>query len=379
MLRQQRDIAGPAAKPRDPQWENVRYIAAATVLVGHAITPLRDQFPFMHWLYNASWQLGVPAFALISGRFSSALPLTGRAAGRLVTGIALPYVAVSLVTSIQLWAIDREWHFSLVEPAATLWFLLSLIFWKMALPYVVTLRWPLAISVLLALTVGFAEDIGYPFSASQTITFFPFFYLGHLLREREGFAAAVAAVPRWAAALVTAALAGGAWLLNDRLSPEWLAMKRPYSAEDFAFARGVPIRAAILLWGVIAVLALVRLVPRRHVPLMTSLGTAGMYIYILHPLVLTHFHNIDFFARIDTDAEALAVLAVAVASTVVLGSRPVQALTRPLVQPRGRWLLRPPERLPDAADGRGGTPPPPRSPAASPAAPQGAGPASRSG
>ncbi|MFR9726068.1 acyltransferase family protein [Streptomyces sp. MS19] len=347
----------------------MRYIAATTVLVGHAITPLRDQFPYMHWLYNASWQLGVPAFALISGRFSPALPLTGRAAGRLVTGIAFPFVAFSLVTSVQRWALDGVWYFSLVEPAATLWFLLSLLFWKMALPYVVTLRYPLVLSVVLALAVGFADDIAYPFSAAQTIAFFPFFYLGHLLRERPEFAAAVAAVPRWAAALVTTALAGGVWLLDDTLSPEWPAMRQPYSAEDFPYALGVPIRAAVLLWGVIAVIALIRLVPRRHVPLMTSLGTAGMYLYVLHPLVLTYFHHIDFFARIDTDAEALAVLAVAIASTVVLGSRPVQALTRPLVQPRGRWLLRPPERLPDAAESRGRTPPPPRSPAASPAAP----------
>ncbi|WP_052852503.1 acyltransferase family protein [Streptomyces avicenniae] len=373
MLRQRHKTAGPTGTPRDPLWENVRYISATVVLVGHAITPLRDDFAAMHWLYNATWQLGVPAFALISGRFSTALPLTGRTAGRLLTGIGLPYLAISLLTSLQIWLLGGEWNFFVAEPVATLWFLLSLIFWKAALPYVVVLRHPLLLSVAAALLVGFAEDIGFAFSASQTITFFPFFFLGHLLRDRDGrLATAVAAVPRGAAAVVSAALAGGAWLVNDRLEPVWLAMKRPYSEESFALVWGVPVRAAVLLWGAVAALALLRLVPRRHVPLMTSLGTAGMFIYVLHPLVLRQLYHVDFFARIDTGAEAAAVLAAALAATVVLGSRPVQALTRPFVQPRGRWLLRPPEE-PDGRDAppgsrTGDAAPHAREPAAPPAA-----------
>ncbi|WP_168220765.1 acyltransferase family protein [Streptomyces sp. RFCAC02] len=356
-------------KPRDPLWENVRYVAATVVLVGHAITPLRDQFPFMHWLYNATWQLGVPAFAFISGRFSTALPLTARAAGRVITGIAIPYAAFSLLTSLQLWILNGDWDFFVAEPVATLWFLLALIIWKVVLPYAVAVRYPLAWSVAAALAVGFAEDIGFEFAASQTITFFPFFYLGHLMAREQRLADAVNAVPRWAAALVTAALAGGAWLVDDRLEPVWLAMKRPYSADSYDLVWGLPVRAAVLLWGAVAVLALIRLVPRGHVPVLTSLGTAGLYIYLLHPLVLRQFHHVDFFARMDTGAEAAAVLAVALAATVVLGSRPVQWLARPFVQPRAAWLLRP---APGPAE-QERTPAAPREPAL--VAPSGSGPA----
>ncbi|WP_158674698.1 acyltransferase family protein [Streptomyces hoynatensis] len=327
-------------KPRDPLWENVRYVSATCVLIGHFITPLRDQYAGMHWLYNATWHLGVPAFALISGRFSSALPLTARSAQRLIQGILLPYLAVSLLTSLQIWLLGGSWNFFVVEPVATLWFLLSLIFWKIALPYAVTLRHPLTVSVLAALAVGFAEDVGFAFSASQTVTFFPFFYIGYLIGQGGWQRRAVEAVPRWAAACVTVALFGGAWLADDRLEPVWLAMKRPYSQDSYDLMWGVPVRAAVLVWGVLATVALIRLVPRRRVPFMTTLGTAGLYIYVLHPLVLRQLYHVDFFRHLNTSTEAVEWLLVAIITAALLGSPPVQMIARPFVQPRARWLFR---------------------------------------
>jgi hypothetical protein len=200
----------------------VRFVAATAVLVGHAITPLRE-FAGIRWFELATWGFAVPAFALMSG--------VDRAR-RLVRTIPLPRLAISLATTAQT-GIERDTlQFFVVEPAPTLWFLLSLMFWRLAPPYAATPRHAF-VCRWAVLAVGYVDGFGF--------------------------------------------------------GPQlW----------------GPPFRLLVPASGLLATLALVRLMPTRPIPLITCLGIGGPYIHLPHPLILRHFYHVDFLSHIDTGAEA---------------------------------------------------------------------------
>lgn len=154
MLSPQRPGRGPAERtgehvsqarrePRDPLWENVRRVSATCVLAGHFITPLRDHNPVTHWLHNATWRPGVPAFALMSGRYG--------------TGVPLPCATVSPATSAQLGCSTAPGTPSARNRCRPCGFRSRCFSRRLALPCAVTLRHPLLLSVPAALAVGLAE------------------------------------------------------------------------------------------------------------------------------------------------------------------------------------------------------------------------------
>src|SRR5690606_36258640 len=69
------------------------------------------------------------------------------------------------------------------EPSWTLWFLLALAFFRLILPYLAQLRWPLLWAAMLSVGVGYMSNIDSTFSLSRAIGILPFFVLGWKLHE----------------------------------------------------------------------------------------------------------------------------------------------------------------------------------------------------
>ncbi|MFI7272614.1 acyltransferase family protein [Streptomyces sp. NPDC049879] len=323
-----------AAASRDPRWDTARWLAGTLVVVGHAIEEIRD-LDSMRWLYIATWPLRIPVLALVCGYFSSARVPDARAARRLLTAVAVPYLVFSAAHTVQIRLMGGGWRFFLGETAWGLWFLLALLFWRVALPYAAALRHPLTLSVLAALLVGYFDEFGPVFTASRAVAFFPFFLLGWKIRQGflSGFLSAPATRLPSAAALLLAMAA--VWWLRDDIRLAWLPMRGHYGSESAVFgAEGAwLVRGTLLLYGGVLAVCLIRLVPRRRIPLITALGTGGMYVYLLHIFFVRYARHHGWTDLADRWYEAPVVIAAAVALAVALASPPVRALTRPFVQP----------------------------------------------
>ncbi|MDK1475972.1 hypothetical protein QNO07_21560 [Streptomyces sp. 549] len=329
------------AASRDPHWDNVRFLSGALVVVGHTIESL-SELNGLRWLYVASWALRVPVFVMVAGYFSSAGPLDAREVRRLTESIALPYLLVGLLHTLQLRWLYGDWTFFAGEPPWAMWFLLSLLAWRVALPYLAALRYPLLLSVAAALAVGYFEEFGSAFSASRTVTFLPFFLLGWKLGQGTGRGLLRARWTAPAAAGVLAATCAATWVFRHDVHLTWLSMREPYGDEvPYGPVAGWAVRGAVLACGMVIALAFLRLVPRTHLPVLTALGAGGLTIYLMHPLVLRLFlfHGGTDWVRSWYEQIALVLLAVALAA--VLGAPPVRRLVRPVVHPRLPWLFRP--------------------------------------
>lgn len=343
-----------SATEREPGWDNARWIAATLIVLHHLTTDLISHHATSEILDFAAWGMRVPVFCILAGYFSTAEQLTPRQLRRLIESLLVPYVIFGLLHTLVLLLRGDGLRLHTVVPAWATWFLLSLLFWRIALPYLARLRYPLLCSVIVALLAGYIDKIDNVYSASRTFVWLPLFLIGWKLRQ--GWAQRLLAGRRSlvAAIVIIAADLMIAIGFHDQLERSWLRTDAPYP-DDWSPLVAWAIRLGMLVTAAAVALSVLRLVPKRRIPLISYLGSGGLFIYLLHPLVLRLIGG-GLESRLDGWWALPVSLAISLVIAAVLGSPPVRALTTPIVRPRLRWLFRPETSEPLAA------PPPPSGP-----------------
>ncbi|WP_138905748.1 acyltransferase family protein, partial [Streptomyces albidochromogenes] len=265
------------------------------------------------------WAFRVPAFVMLAGVFSSAGPLGPRSLRTLLQSIVLPALIFSLLFSLENYWLGAEFTVHVVQLPWTLWFLMSLFFWRLLLPLVVQLRHPLFVTTCVALAVGYVDEFGMAFSASRTLVYLPLFYLGWRIGQgslRTWFTS------RWSppvavAGILASCVVGLLW--HREIKGNWLSMRHPYSVADpLGLEWAWVVRLLVLASAAALVLCLLRLMPRRRLPLVSAVGAGGFTVYLLHPLVILPVREHGWIARVNTPFEIVGLVLCAVLLTLVL-------------------------------------------------------------
>ncbi|WOF22047.1 acyltransferase family protein [Microbacterium betulae] len=341
---------------RVPFWDNARFACIVLVVLGHAIQRLVYDSDVAYALYLAVYAFHMPAFAIISGYFSRSGPPSRRQMVRVVTDILLPYIVFEVLWWFAKWLVEGRAEPNITQPSWTLWFLLALGIFRLVLPYLALLRWPLAWSVLISVGAGYLPNIDSTFSLSRTLGFLPFFVLGWWLRrhdvvERFGL---LRRRPWWLSVGAAGLLALAGWVAWAGIDLWREVELRYWFFYDDAYVDLLShhmwwagaVRLATIAIGVALSAAFFSLVPRRRTP-WTRLGQYTMYVYLLHSFVLYPFRESGVLRGLDPTwfwLPVMCLLSIAVAT--LLATRPVRWLTGPLVEPRPRWLFASPGLLP---------------------------------
>ncbi|MEL5991419.1 acyltransferase family protein [Microbacterium phosphatis] len=351
--------SAPRPKRRVPYWDNARFACIVLVVLGHAVQRLTYDSDIAYAMYLVIYAFHMPAFAIISGYFSKSDPPSRRQMARIITDILLPYLIFEALWWLTKTLVEGHADPNLTKPSWTLWFLLALGIFRLILPYLALLRWPLLWTIVISVGAGYLPNVGATFSLARTLGFLPFFALGWWLRERDvvnrlrllerkawwarASAVAVFALAGWAA---WAGLAG--WHEMDMRN--WLFYDQDYAhflGDDVStlwWAGGV--RLALMLLAVVLCAAFFVIVPRGQFPF-TKYGTYTMYIFLLHSFVLYPFRETGLLRDLEPTWIWLPLVCIAsVLITVALASKPVRWLFRPLVEPRARWLFADPSITP---------------------------------
>ncbi len=351
----------PGTAQRVPFWDNARFACVTLVVIGHGVQRLIADFDGALVLYLVIYAFHMPAFAIISGYFSKAGPPSAKAMRRVLTDIVLPYVIMESIWTLVQFLVEGRGEFNPSQPSWTLWFLLALAIFRLVLPYLALLRWPLIISIVLSVGVGYFANVDSTFSLSRAIGILPFFVLGWKLREG-------ALVDGWlrkptgsTPIRVLAALVLAGWtaivVLNRDLFRDvdlryWFFYSESYRGlgEDDWWAGFV--RLGLMALAVLLSAAFLVLLPRGR-NRTTALGRRTMVVYLMHSFVLYPIRESGF---LQSDAAeqwwVLPVVAFCIALSVALATEPVARLVRPLVEPRPGWLFK------DGLPPRGGGPHP---------------------
>lgn len=338
----------PVRKRRVPFWDNARFICVTLVVIGHAIQRLTADSDPAYVAYLFIYSFHMPAFAIISGYFSKADPPNKRAMLRIITDILIPYLIMESVWSLVQFLVEGRSDFNPSTPSWTLWFLLALGIFRVILPYLALLRWPLTISVIASVGVGYFANVDSTFSLSRAIGILPFFVLGWRARE-WGIADRWLRLERmlWMRVVAVAVLAAWVTVLIVYIDVWrqfelrfWFFYNDGYQklGEDEWWA-GL-IRLAVILLAVVLCTAFLTLIPRRA-SWLTPLGQGTMYVYLLHSFLLYPLRESGLLTVGYPSGSLLVLMVLAgIAISIVLASPPVRRLFRPVIEPKPKWLFR---------------------------------------
>lgn len=336
------------SKRRLPFWDNARFACIVLVVLGHAVQRLTYDSDIALGIYLVVYAFHMPAFAIISGYFSKSDSPTARQMARIITDILVPYVIFEMLWTLTKWLVEGQANPNLTEPSWTLWFLLALGIFRLVLPYLALLRWPLAWTLAISIGAGYLPNVDSTFSLSRTLGLLPFFALGWWLHEHEIVARFRLLRPRawWsvAAAIAVFVCAGlTAWVFIDEWRAmnlrEWLFYDDNYSSLGGTEWWAGGVRLALIAVAILLCAAFFILVPRK-MRFWTHFGQYTMYVYLLHSFVLYPFRETGVLR--DAEPTWLWLPLVVVGSVLIalgLATKPVRTVFRPLVEPRPSWLF----------------------------------------
>ena len=340
---------GTAPRVRVPFWDNARFATIALVVIGHAIQRQTSDSNNALVLYLFIYAFHIPAFALISGYFSKASPPSTRQMLKIITDIVIPYVIFQSIWTLVQFLVEGVHSLDFAQPHWTLWFLLALAAFRIALPYLVLLRWPLLWAVLLSIAIGYSPGVDSTFSLARTIGILPFFVLGWQLRQwkvadwwmklrRPVWPVRAAALLVFAAWLTVVIVEIGPF--RD-LSVHWFFYDDSYTGLGAQAWWAGFVRLGLIVLAVILCAAFFALIPRRDT-IFSVFGQATLYVYLLHSFVLYPIRESGVLKNDHSSAVWLLTMVFAsIAIAIALSSPIVRRVFRPLIEPKPRWLFIP--------------------------------------
>ncbi|MFI7240687.1 acyltransferase family protein [Streptomyces qinglanensis] len=332
----------PAAKQRDPFFDNAKYLTIVLVGIGHAWDPLRSDSRTAEALYFVLYTFHMPAFIIISGYLSRSFEGKPKQVQRLVTGVVVPYLAIQFgYTFFMRWANDdpdREFHFQ--EPGFALWFLCALFLWRLTTPLWKSLRWPMPVALAIGAAASVTPSISGDLNLMRVAQFLPFFVLGLQLRP-EHFKLVKRKEARYLAVPVTLCAMVFAYWAVPRMSKAWFLHDK--AAEDM----GVPSWAGAVMYlalfgcGLVMTACFLSWVPRRLM-WFTALGAGTLYAYLLHIFFIQSSRQFDWYemAWVDHPLSRVVITLLAAVMMTVLCTPWVTRLFKFVIEPKMDWFFK---------------------------------------
>lgn len=136
------------------------------------------------WIYL----FHMPLFVLLSGYFSRRKN-KARELFQSLKSIAVTLVVFQILSLLLLYFVRHEFSFEyLVRPYWTLWYLMSLLLWRIMLQFTPEklLQRPilyLVITTIISIASGLVLPYGYVFAIQRALSFYPFFLLGYYMGQ----------------------------------------------------------------------------------------------------------------------------------------------------------------------------------------------------
>ena len=267
-------MAEVTVKQRINKFDNLKGLAIFLIVLGHLT--LYRKVDSMAFIRGIVFLFHLPVFFFVAGYFSKIGP---DEPVKVFKRLFIPYVLFCII-----WEIFKVYYLGghptsilFIHPGYMLWFLMSLFFMKLALPIMDRFKYPLIISIIGALLIGFIDcNI---LGISRTFIYMPIFLLGFYYKDykqrlTERFALieiAVAILSILASAIIALTIPFDA-----------IIMKHSYSD---AFVIDILVRGLLILISTLNVLVLTRFMTNEKIVL-TQFGVNSLTVYLFHPYAI---------------------------------------------------------------------------------------------
>lgn len=324
---------------RDSYFDNLKFMLILLVVTGHLLEPFIGGRT-TDAVYTFIYSFHMPLFVFVAGYFCK--PMTSdQDKVRLIQGMVIPYFLFqTLYALFDYYALSGEQlKFSYFRPYWIMWFLFSSILWKALLPYVVHIRYPIAVMVAASLLAGYSADVEYFAGLSRTLYFFPFFLLGYF-SKREWIDALKKKALRVCAIPILLAGFAALYVYADQVPVSWFFGAKPYAAFELSGWAGAFWRLTGYAFTMSIGVSVLTLVPTVKLPGITEMGKNTLYVFLLHGFIVKYMYHAGYQQYFDTTLAKIGLLLIGVAMTVVLSLGIVKNAFRWLVEPNLDFMFR---------------------------------------
>lgn len=272
---------------RDVRIDSIKGLLILLVVIGHQIEPFTGGSTIIYAVYMCIYSFHMPLFVMISGYLMNpSMDRRKLLKSELILFEALVVFQI-LRCLLQIYHGEFSWSM-LTTPRWTLWYMLSLIFWRFflyciynikiarELPFIV-----FGLSVMLAVVCGFIP-LGWEFSFQRTFYFFPFFVLGALLNDKNKKVHKF----RFSRGM---AIGGGILLISSALYVAYSIAVHPdrsifYGSIFYGNGYNVLTRVSCIVVGMTISLLIFRYFPT--IKILALIGTATLTIYLFHSFIV---------------------------------------------------------------------------------------------
>ncbi len=162
-------------KTRDYFLDNIKFILIFLVVLGHYCGCYLNS-KLLLGCYDAIYSFHMPAFIILSGYLSKNIK---QQRYKDIDTILLPYIAIQIIYILYRKFLGLPQLWSLTIPIDANWYLLGLFIWRLMIPYFNYIKYPIVTSILIALGIGYINDLGEYLDLERIISFFPYFVIGY--------------------------------------------------------------------------------------------------------------------------------------------------------------------------------------------------------
>lgn len=306
-------------KTRDSFFDNAKFILIFLVVFGHIISPYRTNDEWLVSIYHFIFIFHMPAFILLAGHFSTNFHKKGYYT-KIVTRLLVPYLILQTIYTLfysQLYA-SAEYSLQYFTPRWAMWFLLSMIAWKLMLPLFAKLkaRYSVPLALALGVGVGFFEISERFLSLDRTFYFFPFFLIGYYLTGTDLFERVKNGAFRPYAAGFLVLLFVAIYLVLGGIDGASIL----YGTNTFSSVMDMLGRAGIYAGSFLVTLAFFALVPKQKY-FFTGIGRRSFYVYILHGFIIKWFFETSFSEAINSTSGYILLILMSIVVTFITGNK----------------------------------------------------------
>ena len=312
-----------------------------TVVLGHLIEPNIGKNESIKTLYLFIYSFHMPVFVFLSGMYSK-IGMSNDRIIKNVKSIFIPlivftilYEILSLVLTGQISGYTKS-----LAPHWILWFLFSLFVWRFLLTIILKFKYPIVFGLLLTVTLGYFDAVGYSFGLSRTIYFLPFFIYGYRYSEHySNFKLKKLSLPPKHLMWIIFILGGLTVYYFRDIQHQWLLGSMSYSTLGIDSKYAGAWRVLTILFSGIMILTIMSLVPNREFSF-SFRGKHSLYVYLWHGVVIKTLLNLGWFEMISGYSQLIsfaAAVILAILLTRIFSSNTV-------VQNTNKILLDPLER-----------------------------------
>lgn len=324
-------------KARDPFFDNLKFILIVIVVFGHFCFEYRDNAT-MKALMNAIYTFHMPLFIFISGYFSKSIKQH-----RLedITKVLIPFFVLEvfnlLYTKITHLGTGNS---SFLYPTYQNWYLLSLFFWRLLIPYFsfISKTKGIVIAIVVSMIAGCIPQFGEFLSLYHTLYFLPIFVIGYYTDDIKSKVNNIKHY-KWLAIVI---------LLGFLSSIFYVSLNDASKSSDIANAL-IPIngyegqistmilRNISLITGICCSFLFLFLIPQRQT-FYTSKGENTLYVYILHMFIVWGIVKLMGHTNIGLTLTVSVVASIAIA--YVFSFNVIKTICQPIIELNYKKILK---------------------------------------